>query len=112
MTMLEKLDALKTMLGIAQDDTEQDQLLLLLLDHAAMRLKRLLGGLEPPESMEDILLEVSVKRFNRIGSEGLSGHTVEGESLTFSADDFAEYADDIRLYLEAQNSAQRKVIFL
>lgn len=60
-----------------------------------------------------ILVDVSVIRFNKIGSEGLSSHTVEGESLSFAEDDFANYRTDIQAYLDTQKDAVRgKVRFL
>lgn len=58
-------------------------------------------------------LDVVIKRFNRIGSEGLASHTVEGESQVFAEDDFAEYEDDIQAYLDSlENATKGKVRFL
>ena len=52
-------------------------------------------------------------RFNRIGSEGFSSHSVEGESLSFSDDDFAGYREDIQTYLDSQKEAKKgRVRFL
>ena len=42
----------KLMLGIT--DESQDDKLLLIINGATARLTRLLGGLEPPEEMEDM----------------------------------------------------------
>ena len=50
-----------------------------ILDSTQSRLKVLLGGVEPESDLEYIVIEVSIARYNRIGSEGLSTHTVEGE---------------------------------
>lgn len=108
------LENLKLMLGIAVDDSDRDRLLELLLSQATARLKLLLGGIEPPEEMDHIILEVSVIRFNRIGSEGMTSHSVEGESLSFNAaDDFSTFADEIQAYLDKQKDNSRgKVRFL
>lgn len=94
---------LKILLGIDPADTSQDDRLSLLVTYATARLKTLLGGLQPPDSMAHIITEAAVIRFNRIGSEGLSSHTVEGESLTFSEDDFAGFKDEIQAFLAAQD---------
>ena len=102
--MLEKL---KMMLGYADTDEERDARLALLLDNATARLKILLGGIEPPEALEYILLDVAIARFNRIGSEGLTSHTVEGESLSFVENDFAAYAEDIQAFLATQEDGTR-----
>lgn len=107
------LKNLKTMLGIATDDTSLDDKLLLIVSMATARLKILLGGIEPPESMDHIILEVSIIRFNRIGSEGMSSHSVEGESNTYSDDDFAAFYDEIQAFLDTQKESKRgKVRFL
>ena len=78
------------------------------------RLTILLGGLDIPEELEYIVTEVSVKRFNRIGSEGATSHHVEGESLNWGGvDDFADYMDEINKYLEDLDGATRgRVRFL
>ena len=101
------LNNLKLLLGIAPADTTLDETLLLLVDTATARLKNLLGGIEPPESMAHIILEAAVARFNRIGSERLSSHTVEGESLSFSENDFAGYLDEVQAWLDAQKGGAR-----
>lgn len=107
------LENLKLMLGIALENTEKDSLLKLLISMTTARLKGLLGGIEPPESMDYIITEVTIKRFNRIGSEGLSSHSVEGESLSFNDNDFAEFAEDIQDFLAKQKeSTKGRVRFL
>lgn len=107
------LNNLKLMLGIDATDTSRDDLLNLLLSTATARLRLLLGGVEPPASMEHIIREVSIIRFNKIGSEGMGSHSVEGESLSFAEDDFASFADEIQAYLDTQTESKRgRVRFL
>ena len=69
--MLEKL---KTMLGF--EDSTQDKKLMLILDSVESRLRLLLGGMDPPDEMEHIIIEVSIIRFNRIVSEGQASQNV------------------------------------
>lgn len=107
------LNSLKLMLGIPATDTDQDEKLKLIISTATARLKLLLGGLEPPETMDHIIREVSIIRFNKIGSEGMGSHTIEGESLTFNEDDFAAFADEIQAYLDTlKDSTRGRVRFL
>lgn len=108
------LDELKIMLGIPVDDTSIDAKLRLILTSCAARLRMLLGGVkEVPETLEYIVLEISVARYNRIGSEGLSGHTVEGETSSYTTNDFTPYMAEIQAYIDAQSTATRgKVRFL
>lgn len=107
------LEDLKVMLGIASDDHDRDSLLLLIISSATARLKMLLGGVEPPDSLEYIIREVSIIRYNKIGSEGMGSHTVEGESQQFSDNDFAGFMNDIQAFLDTQKESVRgKVRFL
>ena len=107
------LKNLKILLGIPETDTSQDDKLNLILSGTTSRLKALLGGQDPPEDLNYIITDVAVIRFNRIGSEGLSSHTVEGESQAFSDDDFAGYREDIQTYLDSQKEAKKgRVKFL
>lgn len=105
------LDEIKIILGIA--DNALDSQLNIIIANTKARLKMLLGGLDVPESLNYVIAEVSVKRFNRIGSEGITSHTVEGESMSFTDDDFAEFAGDIQAYLDSVAAAKKgKVRFL
>lgn len=107
------LEDLKLLLGIPEDDTSLDPKLNLILSSTTSRLKALLGGQDPPEELDYIITGVAVIRFNKIGSEGLSSHTVEGESQSFSEDDFAGYKDDIQTWLNNQKEAKKgRVRFL
>ena len=107
------LNELKLMLGIDVTDNDMDEKLKLILSTATARLKLLLGGIEPPDSMNHIIREVAIIRFNKIGSEGMASHNVEGESLSFNEDDFAAFADEIQAYLATQTTSVRgKVRFL
>ena len=105
------LEEIKTILGIA--DNALDSQLNIIIANTNARLKMLLGGLDVPEILNYVVTEVSVKRFNRIGSEGITSHTVEGESMSFTDDDFAEFAGDIQAYLDSVSAAKKgKVRFL
>ena len=101
------LNNIKTLLDISLFDTELDAKLNLLIANATARLRRFIGGIEPPEELNDIIIEVVVIRFNRIGSEGLSIHTVEGEHLQFVDDDFKGFKDDIQAFLDKQKETSR-----
>ena len=108
------LNDLKLLLGLPRIISEElEQKLNLILSTTRQRLKFLLGGIDPPEEMNYIIIDVAIKRYNRIGSEGLASHTVEGESQAFAEDDFAEYKEDIQAYLDSlENATKGKVRFL
>lgn len=107
------LENLKILLGIDASETSIDAKLSLLLSMATARLKNRLGGIEPPEELEHIIIDAAIKRFNRIGSEGLTSHSVDGESYSFADDDFSEYDSEIQEYLSTlDTSAKGRVRFL
>ena len=107
------LNDLKIMLGIEESDTEAEKQLNIIIKNTRQQLKAKLGGIDAPKSLEYIILEVSIKRFNRIGSEGLASHTVEGETLSFVEDDFNSFSEDIQNFINSQKELTTgKVRFL
>lgn len=104
------LDDIKKLLG---DLEGRDGLLEVIVSLTQHRLETLLGVGEVPDELEYIVTEVSVARFNKIGSEGISSHTVEGESMSFSSNDFEPYTDDIEAWrLSNKESRTGRVRFL
>ena len=103
------LDKVKLMLNFTDsnpptnDEIIRDEKLELIINMTANRLKNLLGGVKDvPTELEYIVWEVTQKRFNRIGSESATSHSVEGESWSFSDNDFDEFKDDIDAWRDAQ----------
>ncbi len=101
MTILENV---KELLG---NPKNIDDKLNVIIELTQKRLGNLLSVKEVPEELEYIVIEVSVIRFNRIGSEGVSSHSVEGESMSFNDDDFDSYDKDIRSWLNNQSDLKK-----
>ena len=107
MTILENV---KELLG---NPKNIDDKLNVIIELTQKRLGNLLSVKEVPEELVYIVVEVSVIRFNRIGSEGVSSHSVEGESMSFNDDDFDSYDKDIRSWLNNQSDLKKgRVRFL
>lgn len=103
------IDNVKSLLGLSED-SEQLKTIISLTES---RLKALLAVDVVPQDLEYIEVEVAVRRFNRIGSEGASSHSVEGESWTFSDNDFAAFDDDIQAWRSKQKEQSKgKVRFI
>lgn len=97
------LDDILLLLGLSDPDDDMTDKLEAIIDITEQRLKLLLGGVTTiPSNLSYIVTEVSIVRFNRIGSEGVTSHNVQGESMTWSERDFAPYKDEIQAYLDAQ----------
>lgn len=99
------LETIKQLLGLngLTDSTEVDKTLNTIISLTTDRLKNLLGTTKAvPSRLDYIVTEVSIVRYNRIGSEGLSSHNIEGESMSWSDNDFKPFMDDIEAYLSNQ----------
>lgn len=59
------------------------------------RLSVLMGIVGIPSEYEYIVSDVTLKRFNRIGNEGMTSYSQEGESISFPDSDFEEYMAEI-----------------
>lgn len=101
----EDLKNLKKLLMLKKDDVSKDELLQLILDNTSASLKIKLhrkASETIPDELNYILLEVAVRRFNRLKNEGMANYSQEGESITFNSDDFDDFKDDIVDWLADQ----------
>ena len=110
--MILSLANVKTLLDIK--GSERDEQLQLIMDMVEKQLLRKLPGeTAVPAVLDYIVTEVTIIRFNRLGSEGMTQHSQEGLAITYQTDDFAPYTSDINGYLEPSSQARRgKVRFL
>ncbi|KKI55467.1 hypothetical protein UF72_0693 [Staphylococcus equorum subsp. equorum] len=101
------LEDVKTLLSIT--DNEQDELLSKIIDNTEKRLLTFLPLNEQviPQRLEFIIEEVAVKRYNRVGAEGMTSETLDGHSTKFQDDDFDEFLSFIeRLYPPEQGTGR------
>ena len=111
-----ELSDLKTMLQIKDD--KRDDILILIVKNTTQALRFKLGlkaSEKVPEQLDYIALEVSVKRYNRLANEGMSSYSQEGESITFSANDFDEFMDDIDAWKDEngmKDNMSGRILFL
>ena len=78
------------------DDVDLDELLKDIVDMTSQRLKSLTGLKEISSDLDYIVVEVSIKRFNRLKNEGMKTYSQEGESIAFDDNDFAEFSTEIK----------------
>lgn len=105
------LQDVKTLIGI--DDNSKDDVLSLIIRNAELQLMGRFQELEVvaiPEALEYIVTEVSIIRYNRLGSEGKSQESVEGFSSTYTNNDFMAYESAIESYLNSFRKSQKGVI--
>ncbi|MDT0955581.1 phage head-tail connector protein [Staphylococcus pseudintermedius] len=46
------------------------------------------------------MIEVAVKRYNKVGSEGMVSESVEGRSMSYEEDDFKQYDSFINKFFD------------
>ena len=104
------LEQVLTLLGISDPTDEVTSLLNQIIGMTSQRLQLRLGVSAVPTELEYIVVEVSIVRFNRIGSERLSSHNVEGESMSWTEeDDFKPYMEEINGWLSRQEEPPQYV---
>ena len=93
--------------------TEIEDQLRDIIEDVEAQLKVKLGGVEAvPDDLAYIVVAVSVKQYNRIGSEGTASHTVEGETLSWNDNPFAEFEKDITSWLDAYRRRRPCIRFI
>ena len=113
--MEEIKERIKTVLGIK--DTLQDDVLGIIIENVERQLLRKLTRVnesieEIPDELNYITEEIVVRRFNRLGSEGMKSESVEGHRIDFYDlnKEFDYYYEVIEDYRE--DSKMGKVRFL
>lgn len=105
------LENVKKLLSI--NDDKQDELLEIIISNTEKRLISLLPvDIEQvPDRLEYIVEEVAVKRFNRVGAEGMTQESVDGRSNTLQNNDFDEYLDVINALFPKNTSKRGRGVF-
>lgn len=88
------LKKLKILLGIADDS--KDELLLILLDQCEEEVVNYTHNYEL-EKLENVIINLAIWKYNRIGSEGLNSENYSGVSFNYAS----EYPDSILKQLQA-----------
>ena len=102
---MNQLDKLKIALQITEN--EYDDLLQLYLDDATDFLKLRLSVHDLPDEMQAIVRGAAVKKFNRFKNEGMASYSQDGESITFSSNDFDEWSNEIEQWKNDHNNVNQ-----
>lgn len=85
------LDKIKLYLGISSNDYTEDELLEMIIEDCSSALGAYLGLTEIPSQFEFIVVELTIKRYRKIGSEGLTAEQIDVISNTFEEDPLSPY---------------------
>lgn len=100
------LQTVKVYLGI--DDELQDDLLLQIIVDATQRVCGYINESTLPAQLEWIVRELTIIRYNRIGSEGTKTDSEEGKSATYIYDPFEQFISTLDKYVEDNNKPPAK----
>ena len=88
------LNRIKTLLQI----NDNDELLNEIIEITEYKILNYINKKTLPDELEFILIELSIARFNKIGSEGFASESVDGKSVSYE-DDFEKYKQYLDDYL-------------
>ena len=107
---MDLLSNLKLLLDLTDSDTELDVKLDLIIEQSKKKVLAYLPNVTlVPDELSYIVLELSVVRFNRIGNEGMTSYSQDGESIAYGAD-MSDYEADIKSWLLKQTGNDRGVV--
>lgn len=114
------LDKLKRKLSFSVVDQEKDELLMDLIEDTMDHFRLIaesLSGTYPeaiPIKFEFIIKEVAEKRFNRIGSEGMTSESIDGHSVSYEEqkNDFNPYLSAMERTYDATKSRDGRMYFI
>lgn len=95
-------------LELIQDSTTPERKLEIIQQMTTQRLLNYISEQEVPKELAYIVDEISIKRFNRLGSEGMSSTTQEGLSMTFEDADFSAFKSELDAWIEANKPQNNK----
>lgn len=102
------IEQVKALLGI--EDNLQDNLLSVIQELTEAHFKAYSKQDNIPGKLNYIIVEVMVKRFNKLGSEGMASQNVEGLNMSFEIDDFAVYDKVIQRQFSSDFQAGFKML--
>lgn len=106
------LQRIKTLLGVT--DALQDDVINIIIENVSSHLSLLLGK-DVPIELNFIVQEIAIRRFQRLGSEGMKSELVEGHRVDFYDLDkeFDPYLPIIEAHKEPPTEPKRgKVLFI
>ena len=86
------LNRIKTLLQI----NDNDELIYEIVEITKEKILNYINEKELPKELEFILIELSIERYNRIGSEGIASESVDGKNVSYddSFENYKVYLDD------------------
>ena len=91
------LDNIKVLLSLADDDS-QDEILEVLLNNAVDTIKVYLGIDNVPRELEFVAEQMTVIKYRRLGAEGIETEKIDVLSTKYEKDDIAPFKEILAMY--------------
>ena len=95
------LNRIKVLLGVSENDALVSEIIELTKE----KILNYINKTELPKELEFVLIELSIQRYNRIGSEGIASESVDGKSVSYE-DDFETYKHYLDEYMTRNNTSR------
>ena len=95
------LNRIKVLLGVSENDALVSEIIELTKE----KILNYINKTELPNELEFVLIELSIQRYNRIGSEGIASESVDGKSVSYE-DDFETYKHYLDEYMTRNNTSR------
>ena len=95
------LNRIKTLLGV----TDNDELIYEITELTKSKILNYINEVELPLELEFVLVELTIQRYNRIGSEGIASESVDGKSVSYE-DIFENYKPDLDDYISRNGKSK------
>ena len=95
------LNRIKTLLGIP----DNDELIYEITELTKSKILNYINDVELPLVLEFVLVELTIQRYNRIGSEGIASESVDGKSVSYE-DIFENYKPFLDDYISRSGKSK------
>ena len=98
------IDRIKLLIGTS-DSSEDEDLISEIIEITKSKILNYINKAEIPNELEFVLIELAIRRFNRIGSEGIASESVDGRTTSYE-DDFESYKQYLDDYMSKNNTSK------
>lgn len=85
---MEIIETVKILLGV---DDDKDDVLTEIITLTSSKILSYIKEDKVPKTLNWIVIEMAIKRYNRIGSEGMKAENIDGASVTYEEDELTGY---------------------
>ena len=96
-------------ISLGQSSLDKSELLLSLISRSSKQVLNYLKAKELPEELEYVVVELTIARYNRIGSEGLNSENSDGVSFSYNNDLLKAYKYDLDRWIKENQPKKNNV---